>query len=366
VAGVTTRYWVDVNNPTGYAQVLQEIPPNNFPVQYYYGLDLLERYDTNNSRAVRYYVHDGHGSVRALTDSSGNVTDTYDYDAFGNEIHSTGTTPNNYLFAGEQYDPDLNLYYNRARYLNTSTGRFWSMDTYEGDDNDPLSLHKYAYTEDDPTTNLDLSGNEIDEVEAALSISMTIDAMPQLLFPAAPSGGSLQIDFKGENYTGLDFEHGSGVGGPFEDPGRGWFWNVAMKATLASGQDASQYRVKQTAVWTSSGNAYYGEGLQRFKRGGTVDPDDPLEGSYRANGNILYAIDGPGVGTVLRQRGASPGQGATALIDSVTYEEHFVTWIQKLTDPMNTKLFTKKWHVKIVVGPDARLDKSASDAGVDP
>ena len=51
---------------------------------------------------------------------------TYDYDAFGNLIHSTGSTPNNYLFAGEQFDPDLNLYYNRARYLNTTTGRFWS------------------------------------------------------------------------------------------------------------------------------------------------------------------------------------------------------------------------------------------------
>jgi hypothetical protein len=31
-------------------------------------------------------------------------------------IHSTGSTPNNYLFAGEQFDPDLNLYYNRASY----------------------------------------------------------------------------------------------------------------------------------------------------------------------------------------------------------------------------------------------------------
>src|ERR1700676_3485715 len=34
---------------------------------------------------------------------------TYDYDAFGNLIHQTGTMPNNYLFAGEQFDPDLNL-----------------------------------------------------------------------------------------------------------------------------------------------------------------------------------------------------------------------------------------------------------------
>ena len=42
--------------------------------------------------------------------------------------HSTFTgsapTPNNYLFAGEQFDPDLNPYYNRARYLNVSTRRF--------------------------------------------------------------------------------------------------------------------------------------------------------------------------------------------------------------------------------------------------
>src|SRR5438876_3967644 len=68
---------------------------------------------------------------------------TYDYDAFGNLIHSTGTTPNNYLFSGEQFDPELNLYYNRARYLNVSTGRFWSMDTFEGTSSDPTSLHKY-------------------------------------------------------------------------------------------------------------------------------------------------------------------------------------------------------------------------------
>ena len=59
---------------------------------------------------------------------------TYDYDAFGNlhPLSTRATDANNYLFAGEQFDPDLNLYYNRARYLNVSTGRFWSMDTVRG------------------------------------------------------------------------------------------------------------------------------------------------------------------------------------------------------------------------------------------
>ena len=85
-----------------------------------------------NPWTTSYYGYDGHGSVRYLTNSTGTVTDTYDYDAFGNLINSTGTTPNNYLFAGEQFDPDLNLYYNRARYLDTRVGRFWGMDSYEG------------------------------------------------------------------------------------------------------------------------------------------------------------------------------------------------------------------------------------------
>jgi RHS repeat-associated protein len=118
--------------------------------------------NSQNINQVSYYIYDGHGSVRALTDPNGNVTDTYDYDAFGNEIHTTTTllspTPNEFLFAGEQFDSDLHLYYNRARYLNTATGRFWSMDTYDGNDQDPLSLHKFLYAEDDSVDNTDPCG----------------------------------------------------------------------------------------------------------------------------------------------------------------------------------------------------------------
>ncbi len=41
-----------------------------------------------------YYVYDGLGSVRALTNSTGTVTDTYAYDAFGNTTHGIGSSPN--------------------------------------------------------------------------------------------------------------------------------------------------------------------------------------------------------------------------------------------------------------------------------
>ena len=83
--------------------------------------------------------------MRFLTDSTGAVTDTYDYDAFGNLISSTGSTPNNYLFAGEQFDPALGIYYNRARYYDQRQGRFWTMDNLDGLEFDPRTLHTYLY-----------------------------------------------------------------------------------------------------------------------------------------------------------------------------------------------------------------------------
>jgi RHS repeat-associated protein len=160
VNGVRTDYLVDTNNHTGYAQVVEEIQADNVVRQYTYGHDLIsQRQQIDGNWVTSFYGNDGHGSVRFLTDSTGTITDSYEYDAFGNIVGQIGNTPNNYLYAGEQFDPDLGLYYNRARYLNTGTGRFWTQDSFEGNSSDPLSLHKYLYSGNDPINKLDPSGN---------------------------------------------------------------------------------------------------------------------------------------------------------------------------------------------------------------
>jgi RHS repeat-associated protein len=175
VNGVTTKYLVDTNNLTGYAQVVEELQNNLVTKQYTYGLDLISQ---RQASGVSFYNYDGHGSVRGLSNNLGSVTDTYTYDAFGTLIEKTGNTDNNYLYAGEQFDSDLGFYYNRARYLNVETGRFISQDSYEGVSNDPKSLHKYNYAENDGVNKIDPSGNfSLAEVAAVVGIITVIAAI---------------------------------------------------------------------------------------------------------------------------------------------------------------------------------------------
>jgi len=156
VGGVTTRYLVDDVNPTGLPQVVEETVNGVVQRQYTYGSQLIsENQFTGGVGTASFYQTDGTGSVRQLTNSAGAVTDTYDYDAFGNKVNSTGTTPNNYLYRSEQYDADLSLYYLRARYYNPTTGRFLNVDPEAGE-----GQRRYEYVAADPVNGMDPTGNE--------------------------------------------------------------------------------------------------------------------------------------------------------------------------------------------------------------
>jgi len=164
VGEVTTRYLVDDLNPTGYAQVVEELGTAGVQRTYTYGLQRVDQNQLISSAwSPSFYGYDGFGSVRTLTDSTSTVTDTYDYDAWGNAVNVTGSTPNLYLYRGEQYDPDLRLYYLRARYFNPLTGRFLTKDPAIGRTLEPVTLHRYLFTHSDPVNFADPSGREVVE-----------------------------------------------------------------------------------------------------------------------------------------------------------------------------------------------------------
>ena len=133
-----------------------------------------------------YYVFNGHDDTRMLVDASGNVTDTYVFDAWGNILERTGDTENPFLYCGEQFDSFTGLYYLRARYMNPSTGTFISMDTYQGSVFDPETLHKYLYANANPVMFVDPSGHfagTLADTSTAVVVSGTLSsiAVPNMM-----------------------------------------------------------------------------------------------------------------------------------------------------------------------------------------
>src|SRR6266540_768093 len=88
-----------------------------------------------------HYGYDAHGNVTFLTDASGAVTDSYDYDAWGILVASTGSTPNTRLYVGEELDPDLGLINLRARQYRPGTGRFLTLDPMMGRRDRPVTMN---------------------------------------------------------------------------------------------------------------------------------------------------------------------------------------------------------------------------------
>ena len=111
----------------------------------------------NASERVLWYLTDQLNSVRLVLDESGTVLDQIAYDAFGNIVAQLNPLlVNPILFASREFDAETGLYYNRARYLDPSTGRWTTQDPMgfaAGDAN------LYRYVGNMATMATDPSGN---------------------------------------------------------------------------------------------------------------------------------------------------------------------------------------------------------------
>ena len=156
---MTTAYLIDTQNPTGYAQVIDELVNGSVTRTYAYGLQRISQNQViSGNWTPSFYGYDAHGNVRYLTSAASTVTDTYQYDAFGNLIASTGSTPNNYRFSSEPFDPALGMYQMRARWYRQAAGRFASRDPLDGVCCTPLSWDPYMYSLQNPVNNSDPTG----------------------------------------------------------------------------------------------------------------------------------------------------------------------------------------------------------------
>jgi len=105
-----------------------------------------EQLSEQSGSTTDYYAQDSLGSITSLTGTTGSLTNTYTYDSFGNLAASTGTFPNLFRYTAREFDPELGIYFNRARYYDPQAGRFISEDPIRSRG----GLNFYAYTKNSP------------------------------------------------------------------------------------------------------------------------------------------------------------------------------------------------------------------------
>ncbi|MBI1337258.1 MAG: hypothetical protein GC164_09895, partial [Phycisphaera sp.] len=167
---VTKEYLFDPQNPTGYAQVLEEYLDGVLSVAYTLGHDVIAQASTSGGSPdnVYYFLHDGHGSTRALAQIVNNVVEVieqYAYDAYGvhlttqnlTQLKTAATALTRLLYSGV-WTQASGVQYLRARFYDPTTGRFNRVDPFAGNTSDPQSLHKYLYTHGNPVLGIDPSG----------------------------------------------------------------------------------------------------------------------------------------------------------------------------------------------------------------
>jgi RHS repeat-associated protein len=98
-----------------------------------------------------YNLTDGQGSARTLTDSSGAITGSLNYSAYG--VPAATNSPTTHTYTGYQYDQTSGLYDANARYYDPTTGRFLSTDPQP-------ATNPYPYAANDPTNLTDPTGNQ--------------------------------------------------------------------------------------------------------------------------------------------------------------------------------------------------------------
>ncbi len=108
-----------------------------------------------------YYVLNLQGDVVKLVTESGAVAASYEYDAWGNILASSGSMAekNPLRYRGYYYDSETGFYYLQSRYYDPATRRFINADVYAStDSSDAVSCNMFAYCCNNPVTRRDPAG----------------------------------------------------------------------------------------------------------------------------------------------------------------------------------------------------------------
>ena len=156
-----TEYINDINREN--TEVLAEYGADEKVRQAYtYGESGIgERVSVDKSEESSYYLYDGRNSVTGILTENANLTNSYQYDSYGNLTSGTADGVNYYGYNGESTNVKTGLQYLRARYYNAENGTFTTEDSDLGTTENPLTRNRYDYTTNNPLNYSDPTGHSL-------------------------------------------------------------------------------------------------------------------------------------------------------------------------------------------------------------
>src|SRR5580658_1586813 len=145
----TTNYLYD-----GFNSIEELDGSGNILAKYSQGLDTDEPLSMLRSGVTSYFQADDLRSTTSLSSAAGALAKSYTYDAFGNLTASTGTLTNPFQFTSREFDSETGLNFYRARYYDSTIGRFISEDPIRFDG----GFDFYVYVENNPALYIDPMG----------------------------------------------------------------------------------------------------------------------------------------------------------------------------------------------------------------
>ncbi len=132
------------------------------------------------------YHQDVLGNVVLITDSSGQIAERYEYDAFGKatirdgggDLLTNSAVGNRFLFTAREYDAETGLHYYRARSYSADLGRFLQLDPIDFDAGD---VNLYRYVGNDPVNWVDPRGESAGQIAVGMRdlAGHTIRSLPR-------------------------------------------------------------------------------------------------------------------------------------------------------------------------------------------
>jgi RHS repeat-associated protein len=144
--GVTFSYIYDAD------RIAEERKSSGGTIRYFFGNGIDDVLSKQDATDAFYYVKDHLASIHQITNASGTVVLTREYDPWGKLLQ--GGAVSGYAFTGREVDAETGFHYYRSRYYDPMTVQFISEDPLDVRD----GLSRYAYVLGRPTVLVDPLG----------------------------------------------------------------------------------------------------------------------------------------------------------------------------------------------------------------